>query len=77
MSDYLNFPSEKFLKLWEIKNKCTVSFNQKDIRKIFLISNTILKNHLFALEKCKLLSFYYKNPANEGDDLTIVVSLNV
>jgi len=93
MSDYINFPPSSilinileecprsalvYLKLWEIKDKSNkIKFRKKEVRRKFFISNTVLRNHLYALEAARLLDFGYIVIAEDDEDSNIVVSLNV
>ena len=93
MSDYSNFPKEKtlinileecprsalvYLKLWEIKDKSNkIKFRKKEVRKKFFISNTVLRNHLYALEAARFLDFSYIVIPEDDEDANIIVSLNV
>lgn len=93
MSDYANFPREKtlinileecprsalvYLSLWAMKDKTNkIKFTKKEVRKKFFISNTVLKNHLYALEAARFLDFNYIVIPEDDEDANIIVSLNV
>ena len=56
-----NSPSsaDLFVSLWKIKKKSNprISIERKNIKKNFLISPTLFRNHLLAIGRLELISF--------------------
>lgn len=73
MNDYAEFPpldcfkrvlrsspqsADLFASLWKIKSKSNrISIKRKDIKRSFLISPTLFRNHLLAIGRLELITF--------------------
>jgi len=73
MNDYAEFPpldsfkrvlrsspqsADLFASLWKLKPKSNrISIKRKDIKKNFLISPTLFRNHLLAIGRLELITF--------------------
>ena len=73
MSDYYDFPPMPdfrrvlqiapasaliYISLWKMRrNNNDISIKKSDVKKKFLISKTIFRNHLLALSRLEILSF--------------------